>query len=52
MFRKNKNKDFNFKVKLIEKIETLELQNKYLNDKIKNLEQRIIDLEMARRVGF
>lgn len=52
MFRKNKNKDFNFKVKLIEKIETLELQNKYLNDKIKNLEQRIVDLEMARRVGF
>lgn len=52
MFRKNKNKDFNFKVKVIEKIETLELQNKYLNDKIKNLEQRIVDLEMSRRVGF
>ena len=52
MFKKNKNKDFNFKIKLIEKIETLELQNKHLNNKIKQLEQRITDLETARRVGF
>lgn len=52
MLRKNKNKDFNFKAKLIEKIETLELQNKYLNNKIKDLEQRIVNLEISRRVGF
>lgn len=55
MLRKNKNrnnKDLNFKIKLIEKIDTLELQNKHLNNKIKSLEQRIIDLEITRKVGF
>ena len=43
--RKKKNKDFDFKLKLIEKIGTLETQNKFLFERIKKLEQRIERLE-------
>ena len=50
--KKNKNKNFEFNLKLIEKIGTLETQNKFLHNKIKKLEQRVTDLEVARRVGF
>ena len=52
--RKNKKKDINFEfnLKLIEKIGTLETQNKFLYDKIKQLEQRVTDLEINRKVGF
>ena len=53
MFKKKKiNKDFEFNLKLIEKIGTLETQNKFLHDKIKKLEQRVTDLEISRKVGF
>lgn len=52
MFKKKKDKDFEFKLKIIEKIETLEIQNKLLYDRLKILEQRVTDLEIARRVGF
>lgn len=50
--KKKKDKDFELKLKLIEKIETLEIQNKFLHNKIKKLEQRVTDLEIARKVGF
>ena len=50
--KKKKNTNFEFNLKLIEKIDTLEIQNKFLYDKIKKLEQRVTDLEIARRVGF
>lgn len=50
--KKKKDKDFNFKIKIIEKIGTLETQNKFLHDKIKKLEQRVTDLEISRKVGF
>lgn len=53
MFKKKKrNTDFEFNLKLIEKIGTLETQNKFLHDKIKKIEQRVTDLEIARKVGF
>jgi hypothetical protein len=50
--RKKQNKEFEFNLRLIEKIGTLETQNKFLHDKIKKLEQRVTDLEIARKVGF
>ena len=34
------------------KIGTLETQNKFLHNKIKKLEQRVTDLEIARKVEF
>ena len=49
---KKKDKNLEFNLKLIEKIGTLETQNEFLHNKIKQLEQRITDLELARRVGF
>ena len=55
MFKKKKKKrntNFEFNLKLIEKIDTLETQNKFLHNKIKQLEQRVTDLEISRRVGF
>jgi hypothetical protein len=53
MFKKKKrNTNFEFNLKLIEKIGTLETQNKFLHEKIKKLEQRVTDLEIARKVGF
>ena len=52
MFKKKKrNTDFEFNLKLIEKIGTLETQNKFLHDKIKKLEQRVTDLEIGRKLG-
>lgn len=50
--KKKKNTDFEFNLKLIEKIGTLETQNKFLHEKIKQLEQRVESLEVSRRVGF
>ena len=50
--KKKKDKEFGFKMRLIEKIGTLETQNKFLHNKIKQLEQRVTDLEISRRVGF
>lgn len=50
--KKKKDKDFSFKLTLIEKIGTLETQNKFLHNKIKELEQRVTDLEISRKVGF
>ena len=53
MFKgKKKNKNFEFNLKLIEKIGTLETQNKFLHEKIKKLEQRVTDLEISKRIGF
>ena len=50
--KKKKNTNFELNLKLIEKVGTLETQNKFLHDKIKKLEQRVTDLEISRRVGF
>ena len=50
--KKKKNINLEFILKLIEKIETLETQNKFLRNKIKKLEQRVTDLEIARKVWF
>ena len=50
--KKKKNTNFEFNLKLIEKIGTLETQNKFLHEKIKKLEQRVTDLEISKRVGF
>lgn len=44
MFKK-KDKDFEFNLKLIGKIGTLETQNKFLFERIKKLEQRVERLE-------
>ena len=49
---KAEEKQLEFNLKLIEKIGTLETQNKFLHEKIKKLEQRVTDLEIARKVGF
>lgn len=52
MLKKKKgNTNFEFNLKLIEKIGTLETQNKFLHDKIKKLEQRVTDLEISKRLG-
>lgn len=50
--KKKKNTNLEFNLKLIEKIGTLETQNKFLHNKIKELEQRVTDLEIGRKVGF
>ena len=50
--KKKRNTNLEFNLKLIEKIGTLETQNKFLHEKIKKLEQRVTDLEIARKVGF
>ena len=50
--KKNKNTNFEVNLKLIEKIGTLETQNKFLHEKIKKLEQRVTDLEISKRIGF
>ena len=39
--KKNKDKDFNFKIKIIEKIGTLETQNKFLMERIVALEEEL-----------
>lgn len=53
MFKKKKrNTNFEFNLILIEKIGTLETQNKFLHEKIKKLEQRVTDLEISKRIGF
>ena len=39
--RKKKDKDFNFKLKIIEKIGTLETQNKFLMERIVALEEEL-----------
>lgn len=41
MFKKKKDKDFNFKLKIIEKIGTLETQNKFLMEHIVALEEEL-----------
>jgi hypothetical protein len=41
MFKKKKDKDFNFKLKIIEKIGTLETQNKFLMERIVALEEEL-----------
>lgn len=41
MFKKKKDKDFNFKLKIIEKIGTLETQNKFLLERIQKLEEEL-----------
>ena len=41
MFKKKKEKDFNFKLKIIEKIGTLETQNKFLMERIQKLEEEL-----------
>ena len=41
MFKKKKEKDFNFKLKIIEKIGTLETQNKFLLERIVALEEEL-----------
>ena len=50
--RPKKNQNLEFNLKLIEKIGTLETQNKFLHEKIKQLEQRVDSLEVSRKVGF
>lgn len=50
--KKKRNTNFEFNLKLIEKIGTLETQNKFLHEKIKKLEQRVTDLEISKRIGF
>lgn len=39
--KKKKDKDFNFKLKIIEKIGTLETQNKFLMERIMALEEEL-----------
>ena len=39
--KKEKEKDFNFKLKIIEKIGTLETQNKFLMERIVALEEEL-----------
>jgi chaperonin cofactor prefoldin len=39
--KKKKEKDFNFKLKIIEKIGTLETQNKFLMERIVALEEEL-----------
>ena len=39
--KKKKDKDFNFKLKIIEKIGTLETQNKFLLERIVALEEEL-----------
>lgn len=39
--KKKKNKDFEFKLKIIEKIGTLETQNKFLMERIVALEEEL-----------
>ena len=50
--KKKQNKDFEFKISIIEKIGTLEAQNKFLWDRIQQLENRIEILEQKAQVGF
>ena len=54
MFKKAKKleKEREFFIHIIEKLGTLETQNQFLYQRIKELEQRITDLEIARKVGF
>jgi hypothetical protein len=56
MFKKKRTKieekQLEFNLKLIEKIGTLETQNRMLHNKIKQLEQRVDSLEASGRVGF
>ena len=49
---KAEEKQLEVNLKLIEKIGTLETQNKFLHNKIKQLEQRVDSLEVSRKVGF
>lgn len=51
-FFKAKNKEGEQLIHLIELYGSLKLQNKFLHDKIKELEQRVTDLEISRKVGF
>lgn len=48
--KKKKDKEFAFKMRIIEKIGTLETQNEFLHNKIKKLEQRVADLEIAKKL--
>lgn len=41
MFKKKKDKEFGFKLKIIEKIGTLETQNKFLFERIQKLEEEL-----------
>ena len=49
---KKKNKQTEQLIHLIEMYGTLRLQNEFLHNKIKELEQRVTDLEISKRVGF
>lgn len=39
--KKKKDKDFNFKLKIIEKIGTLETQNQFLFERVQKLEEEL-----------
>ena len=41
MFKKKKDKEFNFKLKIIEKIGTLETQNQFLFERVQKLEKEL-----------
>lgn len=41
MFKKKKEKEFNFKLKVIEKIGTLETQNQFLFERVQRLEEEL-----------
>ena len=39
-------------IAFLDMIDTLRSQNKFLRNEIKELEQRVTDLEISRKVGF
>jgi chaperonin cofactor prefoldin len=41
MFKKKKEKELNFKLKIIEKIGTLETQNQFLFERVQRLEEEL-----------
>ena len=41
MFKKKKDKEFGFKLKIIEKIGTLETQNQFLFERVQKLEEEL-----------
>jgi hypothetical protein len=44
-FKKKADKEFEFKVSLIQEIGTLQTQNKFLWDELKKLKNKVVDLE-------
>ena len=45
--KKKKDKDLNFKLKIIEKIDSLELQNQFLLERIKQLEAIVTQIRWS-----